>query len=400
MRHGLAVALEHLSREHFVPRPFKVLFLDHTARLSGAELALARLLTALDNVHCVVILGEDGPLVTELEVRGIDVRVLSLPARTRERSRHELLQDPLGTAADLLGYLRRLNKLVAEIKPDIIHTNSLKAHFYGGVVARLRGVPQVWHARDIAEPPYVNKHVARLVRIAARVLPRVVISNSRATAHSLGGGVSSVVLPSPILDVHEGRPLTRRKKDSPGIRFIMVGRLAPWKGQDIVIEAFSRSMTGSAHTLDIVGSAMFGEDDFAGNLVEQVARLGLDSQVKLLGFHKDVTNLLEEADVLIHYSTSPEPFGQVITEGMGAGLAVLAAGEGGPLEIIEHGVDGWLVTPRDAGALSDAMKRLAQDAQLRQELGAAAVESSKRYSASVIGAQTERLYTNLMADRM
>ncbi len=74
----------------------------------------------------------------------------------------------------------------------------------------------------------------------------------------------------------------------------------------------------------------------------------------------------------MHASVIPEPFGQVVVEGMAAGLPVIASDAGGPAEVITDGVDGLLCPPRDAAALAEHLRRLADDPDERARLGAAA----------------------------
>jgi glycosyltransferase involved in cell wall biosynthesis len=89
---------------------------------------------------------------------------------------------------------------------------------------------------------------------------------------------------------------------------------------------------------------------------------------------------LHDLDVLVHASTSPEPFGQVVLEGMAAGLPVVAAVPGGPAEIIVDGVDGLLTASGSVESLAAALARLAADPALRGELGRRATVTAARFT--------------------
>ena len=115
------------------------------------------------------------------------------------------------------------------------------------------------------------------------------------------------------------------------------------------------------------------------------------------GFRADVPGELAALDVLVHASVQAEPFGQVIVEGMAAGLAVVATGAGGPAEIIDDGVDGLLVPPGDVGALADALRLLAADGERRAGLGRHARASAERYRTSVVVPQFAALYDDVRA---
>jgi glycosyltransferase involved in cell wall biosynthesis len=109
-----------------------------------------------------------------------------------------------------------------------------------------------------------------------------------------------------------------------------------------------------------------------------------------------VASELVHADALVHASIIPEPFGRVIVEGMAAGLPVIAAGAGGPTEIVTDGVDGLLHRPGDVSSLADALQRLAGDPELRRSLGDAAVESARAYSPGAAAGKTHDFYREVL----
>ena len=121
----------------------------------------------------------------------------------------------------------------------------------------------------------------------------------------------------------------------------------------------------------IVGAPMFGEHGYERELHELARRLEIADRVDFRGFRADIPAELGRLDVAVHASIIPEPFGQVVTEAMAAGLPVVAAAAGGPSRIITDGVDGLLVPPGDAAALSAALQRLAVKPGLRARLGVA-----------------------------
>src|ERR1700704_3441600 len=96
---------------------------------------------------------------------------------------------------------------------------------------------------------------------------------------------------------------------------------------------------------------------------------------------------LERLDILVHASIIPEPFGQVVIEGMAAGLPVVAAGAGGPAEVIEDGVTGILYPPGDVGALASALRKLAAKPHLRERLGRAGRVQAAAFAPDIVAAQ-------------
>ncbi len=383
------------QRLHGGRRP-RVVYLGHVAQLSGAELALLRLLPAVDGVDRHVILAEDGPLVGRFEQEGIAAEVMPIAPRTAQLRKESVrLGLPLRSLGDTLAYARRLARRITELEADIVHTNSLKAHLYGGLAARLAGVPQVWHTRDRVAPDYLPMPAVRLVRSAVRHLPAAVLANSDATLETLKlrRGLRRV-LANPV--VTDDRALPHERRTRGAFTVGLVGRLAPWKGQDVFLRAFAQAFPSGPERAVVIGAALFGEDEYAASLPKLAAELGVADRVDFLGFVDDVPARLAQLDALVHCSTTPEPFGQVVVEGMAAGLPVIAARAGGPAEIIADGTTGLLTPMGDVGALAAALGSLAADPAFAARLGAAAQAESRRYRADSIARQLTDIYYEVL----
>lgn len=374
----------------------RVVYLDHVARLSGGEIALVRLLPHLARVHAHVVLAEDGPLVGELHLAGISTEVLPLAAGAREVRKDAVRVGRLG--ADAVGltvaYVLRLARRLRQLRPDLVHANSLKAGVYGSLAARLAGVPLVWHVRDRIAEDYLPAPAAWLIRSMARRLPVAVVANSQTTMATLGApGHCSRVLPDALGEVPQHEPEHARP-----LTYGVLGRLAPWKGQDFFLRAFARAFPSSDERAVLIGGALFGEDDYAAQLPNLAARLGIAERVELRGHRSDVWTELARVDVLVHSSITAEPFGQVILEGMAAGVPVIAANAGGPTEILTHGVNGLLYKRADEQRLAESL-RLMTDPELRDRLRLAATDTLGAYSPEVVAEQLQQLYSELLAGR-
>jgi glycosyltransferase involved in cell wall biosynthesis len=362
---------------------YRVVYLDHVARLSGAEIALARVLPSLgDRVDPHVILGEEGPLVDRLHEAGVSVEVMPLAAAARDMRRDAV--HPMKVGATSLAasaqYVERVRRRLREIQPDLIHTNSLKAALYGGVAGRLAGVPVIWHIRDRIAPDYMPMAAVRLVRTAARILPSAVVANSRSTLATLPGRIGRVSVSNTVVYDSVGEAPPSPPIHSRPFRVGTIGRLASWKGQDLFLDSFARAFPDGECEAWVVGSAMFGEDDYARSLRAQAGRLGVEDRVQFRGFRDDVWKELSQIDTLVHCSLTPEPFGQVVVEGMAAGVPVIAANAGGPSEIVTHNVDGLLISPGDVRSLATAMRSLHDDPGLRSTLASRGRVTAAKYS--------------------
>jgi glycosyltransferase involved in cell wall biosynthesis len=203
------------------------------------------------------------------------------------------------------------------------------------------------------------------------VLPTAIVANSHETMttippHRRRRVVYNAIVPDSVSDVPS---LTQR--DAPDLVIGMVGRLTEWKGQDVFLRAFARVFRGANVLAVLVGSPLFGEEAYEASLHRLVEELDLGDQVEFRGFRDNVWQELREMDILVHCSVRPEPFGQVVLEGMAAGVPVVATNAGGPAELITNGVDGFLTRPGDAADLARALRELAVDRDLRHRIGAA-----------------------------
>jgi glycosyltransferase involved in cell wall biosynthesis len=383
-------------------RRLRVAYVGHTARVSGGELALARLLPALYDVDRHVILAEPGPMVERYEACGATVEVLPMAEGARGVKKDTVAPRslPLGAVRDTVRYVLRLRRRLRELQPDIVHTNTLKAAIYGGIAGRLAGVPVVWHVRDRIADDYLPGPAVRAVRGLAKLLPSAVISNSNTTMGTLGRlrGVRRTV-PSPVVfDCVDDVPAAHQT-DGPFERVGMVGRIAPWKGQDVFLRAFALAFPSGEVRAVLVGAPLFGEDAYEQSLHDLVAELGIAERVEFRGFRDDVPAELARLDVLVHASITAEPFGQVVVEGMAAGLPVIASAEGGPAEVITDGVDGLLVPPGQPKRLADALRRVAADPGLRRRLGERAQRTAAAYTPENVATQVLEVYQGVLERR-
>jgi glycosyltransferase involved in cell wall biosynthesis len=156
----------------------------------------------------------------------------------------------------------------------------------------------------------------------------------------------------------------------------MVGCILPWKGHRVFIEAAGRIIQREGLrncAFWIVGGAAPGTEEFLASLNERSRELGL--QIRFLGHQDNVYKWLSHADVVVHASVEPEPFGRVIIEAMALGKPVIATQIGGPLEIVVNGRNGILVPPNEPDTLADAVARVLSDDEMRTRLQQGGIET-------------------------
>ena len=387
--------------------PRRVLYLNHGAKPSGAEFALLRLLGAIDRtkVWPVMLFGEEGPMVERMREIGVETHVLPLTSKVRDIRKDTLTFRALlrlGRIALVAGYAVKIARFARRNRIDVIHTNTIKAHVYGALAARLAGVPLVWHIRDFVDDSYFPAEAVRIFRSLARHLPTHVIGVSYSVMEKLhleDGRSKSTV----IFDGLSERELAPRVngKEHPGpnapVQIGIVGRLAKWKGQHVFLEAAAKVIkAGHNAEFIIIGAPLFGEESYEEGLRRQAGELGISSRVKFLGFVTDIPQAMHQLDILVHASITGEPFGQVITEGMAAGKPVIATRGGGVPEIITHGETGLLIPMGDADALAVELSSLLDNPEETRRLGIAGREHVRSNFTAGNGArQVERIYGEL-----
>jgi glycosyltransferase involved in cell wall biosynthesis len=382
-------------------RKIRVAFVGHVAQLSGGEIALVRLIDALDEVEAHVILAEHGPLEARLLAAGTSVEVLPMRERTRDlrKDRVGLGRLPIAALLDTTTYTFRLARRLRALRPDIVHTNTLKAGVYGSLAARLARVPAVWHVRDRIASDYLPRRAVPLIRTLIATLPAGVIANSEATRKTLRSApeVTRVVY-SIVHDPITGPSGFAARTTSEPFVVGMIGRLAPWKGQHVFLEAFERAFRGGDELAALVGEAMFGEKetDYGVELREMTRTLAIADRVEFRGFREDVWAELARMSVCVHASVVPEPFGQVIVEAMLAGVPVIAAQGGGPSEILTDGADGLLYQAGDVAGLADALHRLRDDPALRARVVKNAHLRAQRFSSRESADSLMSLYRSVL----
>jgi glycosyltransferase involved in cell wall biosynthesis len=362
----------------------RVAFLDHTAKLGGGEIALLNLVASIDRQQFepIVILFSDGPLRIRFDELGVTALVLPLAGNIVNARKDGLGGKSLLRVSDIWQTLKFATRLAREIKRlrvDVVHTNSLKSDLIGGIAARLARVPLVWHVRDRIAGDYLPVAVASAFRMLAGVLPRRVIVNSAATLQTLcthheadtgGTALRKYIVVHDGTNVIDPAPVPADRPDS-SFLIGLIGRISPWKGQDIFLRAAAIVLRDfPTARFQIVGSAMFGEDEYERQ-VRELARALLPAEaVEFTGFRQDVLELIGKLDLVVHASTRGEPFGQVILEGMAAGKAVVATNGGGVPEFVIDGQTGILVPMGDAEAMATAIAKYLGDPELRARAGA------------------------------
>ncbi len=339
----------------------RTLFMTHSGVLGGAERSLLDLAAGWPADRELLLLAE-GPVADAARARGIPVQVEPLGALGHVK--RESGAPGLGALADVARLSGRVS--TAARRFDVIHANSQKAFVVAAAAGLLARRPVVWHLRDILTTAHFSANNIRAAVFLANARAAAVICNSSATASAF---VEAGGKPELAHVVHNGLDAARfdavsdaaaaalRAELGAGDAQVLAvcARLAPWKGQHVVLAALQA--LPEAHAW-IIGAALFGEDAYAYGLRGHAEALGVADRVRFLGEREDVAALMRAADVVVHAAVEAEPFGRVVVEGMLARRPVIATSAGGVREILEHERTGLLVKPGDPEALAAAVRRI------------------------------------------
>jgi glycosyltransferase involved in cell wall biosynthesis len=380
----------------------RVLFVDHTGQIGGAELIL---LDVVDGWRqSSVFLFENGPLGEAMAAKRLNL-IRSKWGSGLSQFRRD--SSPLA-AIPLAG---RLFAIVAEIARaarahDVIYANSQKAFVLAAIANVAVRRPLIWHLHDIISADHFGAAQRRMQVLLANTCASKVIVPSQAAAAAFvaAGGRRGLIeiVPNGLSiepDRHSPDELRRALGLPAGPLVGVFSRLAAWKGQHILVQALAE-LPGV--NCIIAGDALFGETEYAARLSRMVAELGLGDRVRFLGHRDDVPKLMKAVDVMVHPSIDPEPFGRTLVEAMLAGVPVVATNAGAAPDILEDGKAGTLIPPNDPHALAGALAAvLAKPEQLAGQLeyanGRARVHYSLKRMLDSIGLVISRVQAGAVA---
>jgi len=328
--------------------------------MGGAEQGLLDLARHLGPQRCHVLLLADGDLHHILQRNHIPVSLLQAGGVFMGVRR-------AGSAARALAALPQTLLLACKLAAaarnhDLIYANSQKAALVAMLAGSLARRPVIWHLHDILDAGHFGWLQRHALALLSNTLTRfvIVVSAAARDAYIESGGtpgharlVYNGIDPQPYDGLAETPRKTLRGELHlpPGPLVGLFGRITEWKGQRVLIEALPLLPHLQAI---IVGSPMFGQDAELDYIKALAERLGVADRIKFLGHRPDVPRLMRAVDLVVHCSTSPEPFGRVIVEALLAGTPILAAEGGASREIL--GDTAWVVKANDPKKLAAAIE--------------------------------------------
>lgn len=365
--------------------PLRVLLVAASPQRGGPETVVQQLLAGLDRskIEPSVVSLHEGPFAEELRAMGVPIVEAGSLGRRRQ----------IGRA---IGVIARLAAVIRKGGFDIVHSHGTQAHIVGGLAAWRAGVPAIHHVHDLfTDTQSVD---ALLQQGALRVPAAAIVAVSHSARSRL---LTSGARWNRVRVVQNGVSLEPTPpaftSDAPTI--VWCGRLQRWKGAHVFLEA--AAIIKEAHPdarFWVVGGTMFNrEPEYAAELHRQAAEPPLAGAVTFTGHVPDARPYIAAADVVVHTSIRPEPFGLVIAEALAEGKPTVAFDEGGPAEMIESGRSGRLVAPGNTDALAAAIDELLRRPDLRARMAEGARKRARHFGVEAMLRRMQFVYEEVAA---
>jgi L-malate glycosyltransferase len=369
----------------------RVFFLVDSLQIGGTETQAVELALRLNPARYAVTLGclrLHGPLLAKLE--GSAVSLMEWHARGGVNSPGGIYQ------------ILRLARFLCRGRFQVVHTHDLWSNLLGIPAARLARVPVVISSRrDLGHLAWYTPRRRRILR-HLQALSTAVLVNSGQIQEQL---VREDGFPTELIRVvHNGIDLDRfstivsdRQRLFPGLEnntlIVTTGNMhSDVKGHLTLIEA----ARGICPKFPQVRFVLIGDGERRAEYESKVLELGLQRNFLFLGSRQDIPELLACCDMAVS-SSRAEGFSNALLEYMAMGLPTVATHVGGNAEIIQHRVDGLLVTPDKPAALADAISCLLEKPHFASQLGTAARERVRRYFGfDQLTTNVDALYTELL----
>lgn len=332
-----------------------------------------------------VIVTEEGVLAERLREMGVPVIVQEIPAVFQL---HGL---------NVLRSIYRLIRISKNLNINLMHTDGPRNTFYASVVTAILKIPLIWHIR-VSNKDYFDRILFcfcdRLILVADGLRSRFSWVKKTEKLVTIHNGINlDDFTPSHVKGEESVVPLTEKSKIIIG----MVGRVEKPKGQKTLIEACG--LLGSmAKNVEILIVGKIIEQDYLEECSQKSSELGIEKNVKFLGYREDINRLLNKMDIFAFTSVAFDAFPRTIIEAMGAGKPVITTDVGGCSEAVKEGVTGFVIPKGDPAALADRISQLVSNRKVRLKMGRAARGRARDlFSIESNVRKTEQIYVKVLS---
>ena len=288
---------------------------------------------------------------------------------------------------------RQLGKFIDGFRPDLIHTRLSSAAKIGGWWGKHKRIPVL---QTIDKYPKLKYHKDGDFFAACS-------SSVRDYFISLGVPMEKITVVHNPIDVSKytrdesvRREVRTSYNVADGVKIVLAaGRFVDWKGFDVLIRGYDLYLT--EHEEDAAKSILWivGGGEEKEKLTSLATNARFRDRIKIFPFAQDVRPYMWAADLFVLPSKTPEPFGIVLLEAMACGLPAIATKAGGPLDIIEDGVNGWFAQAGSEKSMAERLGCVLSGA-LSHELSSAASARAAQFGMERIASETLTLYGEIV----
>ncbi len=332
----------------------------------------------VENGHKSVVISNGGRLVGQLEEQG---------------SKHYALPVHKKSVAVAWKMIEQVRDIIVREKIQIVHARSRVPAWIAFFACRKTKAMFITTCHGFYRHPWYSQVMGwpKLVIVPSEAIARHMIDTYHVPAERIRCIPRSV-------DMARFEGIKRAKRKDGSFVVVILGRLTPLKGHPYFLQAMARVMRQVPHVkIWVIGDAPQKKPEYRDELEKQAARLGLRNNIEFMGNRSDIPQLLAQADALCFASTEPESFGRAIVEAQAMHVPVVATKVGGVLDIIEDGRTGYLVLPKDAGAMADKVLHIYQHPKEAKRMADAAYRKVReQYTVEQMAERTLKVYKEML----
>lgn len=295
-------------------------------------------------------------------------------------------------------------RAIEDFKPDIVHAHSTKAGYAARLACAVLHKPIIFTAHGWAftegRSYWKRKLLAWAERVAAKITDKIICVSEhdrklalqwKVAKHEQLTVIYNGIDSKPFLEI-EGVYLNPELGLKSSLVLTFVGRLAPPKDPFTLLEAV-KDLNNDVVLLIV------GNGELRLPVEKYIKEHNLGERVRLLGQRSDIPQILAASDIFV-LSSRWEGLPYTIIEAMMAGLAVVATRVGGIDELVDDGVTGFLVPPKDSKALAGAIKKLIDNPEICLRMGQAGHNKAiKNFNLDNMLIKTHKVYKEVMNKR-
>jgi len=346
--------------------PKKNILLLHSSNdLYGASKIFLQLIDLLTkngfDVH--IIIPEKGMLDDFLIKKDIKIEYFELGVLRKK------YLNPLGLINRLVTNIKAiafLSKYIKDHSIDLVYTNT-STILSGGIAAKKNGVPSLFHIHEV---PTGNK----LYEFFSGKIINWYSSKVLTVSNSVKKHWLKYIDDKKIERIYNGiifsktDSLVELERDQDDFVITSVARIIPYKGHKYLIDIADELIKKSTKfKFLIVGDTLSSYVSYEKSVNQKVRDLGLEDQIKFLGFREDVSSILKQSDLFIHPAIAPDPLPTVLFESLYNNLPTVATNLGGAIEILDNGNNGLLIPYNDPKKAANLINEYCANTKLQKK---------------------------------